>query len=266
MLSTLPGLHRSFAEQLICKLQHDPRFHSLMAGGSIVHGEFDTHSDLDFVVVVDTPCYDEIMAQRRMFAETLGHLLHAFTGEHVGEPRLLICLYGPELLHVDLKFVTLDMITLRVEEPIVLFTRDASALERQLTKYTARWPDKTPEWFEARAWVWLHYAVAKLGRGELFEAIGMLSFFREQVLGPMLCRRAGLSQRGVRRIEAHGIDSENMLTSTLAAHDRSSVCLAIRKAANAYTCLRADAPPENIADDEAARAVLALLTLHSDKA
>ena len=50
--------------------------------------------------------YDEIMAQRMAFAGTLGHLLHAFTGEHVGEPRLLICLFGPELLHVDLKFIT----------------------------------------------------------------------------------------------------------------------------------------------------------------
>ena len=47
------------------------------------------------------------MAQRKVLAGTLGHLLHAFTGEHVGEPRLLICLYGPELLHVDLKFMDL---------------------------------------------------------------------------------------------------------------------------------------------------------------
>ena len=31
-----------------------------------------------------------------------------FTGEHVGESRVLICLYGPPLLHVDLKFVSLS--------------------------------------------------------------------------------------------------------------------------------------------------------------
>jgi hypothetical protein len=31
-------------------------------------------------------------------------LLVGFTGEHVGEPRVLICLYGPPVLHVDLKF------------------------------------------------------------------------------------------------------------------------------------------------------------------
>lgn len=165
MLNTLPDLHRSFAEQLKLKLQSDSRIHSLLAGGSFIHGGFDQYSDLDFVVVVDPLYYDEIMAQRMAFAGTLGHLLHAFTGEHVGEPRLLICLFGPELLHVDLKFITLDMLTQRVEEPAVLFTRDNDALKRQLAKFSAHWPNMTPEWFESRAWIWLHYAVVKLGRG-----------------------------------------------------------------------------------------------------
>ncbi len=135
MLNTLPDLHRSFAEQLKLKLQSDSRIHSLLAGGSFIHGGFDQYSDLDFVVVIDPLYYDEIMAQRMAFAGTLGHLLHAFTGEHVGEPRLLICLFGPELLHVDLKFITLDMLTQRVEEPAVLFTRDNDALKRQLAKF-----------------------------------------------------------------------------------------------------------------------------------
>lgn len=259
MLSTLPDLHRSFAEQLKLKFQADSRIHSLLAGGSLVHGGFDQYSDLDFVVAVDPLYYDEIMAQRIVFAGTLGHLLHAFTGEHVGEPRLLICLYGPELLHVDLKFVTLEMLTQRVEEPVVLFTRDNTALERQLAKFSAHWPDMTPEWFESRAWIWLHYAVVKLGRGELFEAIGMLAFFREQVLGPMLYRRANLPQRGVRRIEFLSIDPDDLLTSTLAMHDHDSVRTAIRKAVDAYVMLRADALPENIADDAARWAFIAML-------
>ena len=41
----------------------------------------------------------------------------------------------------------------------------------------------------------------KLLRGELYEAVGMLAFFREQILGPMFHREAGRPQRGVRRIE-----------------------------------------------------------------
>lgn len=58
MLSTLPDLHRSFAEQLKLKFQSDSRIHSLLAGGSIIHGGFDKYSDLDFVVVVDPLHYD----------------------------------------------------------------------------------------------------------------------------------------------------------------------------------------------------------------
>ena len=147
----------------------------------------------------------------------------------------------------------------------MLFTRDSTALERQLAKSCAHWPDMTPEWFESRSWVWLHYAVVKLGRGELFEAMGMLSFFREQVLGPMLYRRANLPQRGVRRIESLSIDPDGLLTSTLATHDRDSVSMAIRMAADAYISLRSDALPENIADDAARRAVLAMLKEYSDR-
>ncbi|STU64199.1 plasmid-like protein [Klebsiella michiganensis] len=47
MLSTLPDLHRSFAEQLKLNVQSDARIHSLLGGGSLIHGGFDKYSDLD---------------------------------------------------------------------------------------------------------------------------------------------------------------------------------------------------------------------------
>jgi len=58
-------------------------------------------------------------------------LLAAFPGDHVGEPRLLICLYGPPLLHVDLKFMSTDEFLHRVEDPMVLWDR-AGALRAAL--------------------------------------------------------------------------------------------------------------------------------------
>ena len=61
----------------------------------------------------------------------LGPLLACFTGEHVGEPRLLIALYGPPLLHVDLKFVAERDLDVRVEDGRVLWQRDG-ALDRAL--------------------------------------------------------------------------------------------------------------------------------------
>jgi hypothetical protein len=53
----------------------------------------------------------------------MGNLLAAFTGEHVGEPRLLICLFADPLMHVDLKFISLGQLSSRVEDPVILWER-----------------------------------------------------------------------------------------------------------------------------------------------
>ena len=52
MTSTLPFLHTAFLETLTEKLKQDDRFEALLAGGSMVHGGFDEHSDIDLVPVV----------------------------------------------------------------------------------------------------------------------------------------------------------------------------------------------------------------------
>jgi hypothetical protein len=39
----------------------------------------------------------QMTTQKRAVAERLADLLAAFMDEHVGEPRLLICLDGPEI-------------------------------------------------------------------------------------------------------------------------------------------------------------------------
>jgi hypothetical protein len=43
----------------------DDRFEALLAGGSIVHGGFDEHSDIDLVPVVRDDAYAQVMATRR---------------------------------------------------------------------------------------------------------------------------------------------------------------------------------------------------------
>lgn len=246
MSTALPAMHSRFLERIRAAVAADERFDALLAGGSYVHGGFDEHSDLDLVLVVDEAHYTDIMAARRQFAENLGELLSAFTGEHVGEPRLLICLYGPPLLHVDLKFVTATDLDRRVERPAIVYARDRIAVEARLDAAHIAWPERSSQWFEERSWIWLHYAAAKCGRGELFEAIAMLAFFRDQVLGPMLHRRASRPQRGVRRAEALGMDRDGRLSATLAAHDAASVRAAILAAAALYLDLRDDARPERI--------------------
>lgn len=239
----VPALHARFVARVLERVTSDLRFSALLAGGSWIGGQLDRHSDLDLLLIVEEASYAAVMATREAFAADAGELLSCFTGEHVGEPRLLICLYGPELLHVDLKFATASDLDDRVERPVILFARDRGAIEARLDAASIAWPNASPDWFERRAWIWLHYAATKLGRGEYFEAIAMLGYFREQVLGPMLHRRAQREQRGVRRIEALGRDAVAALQATHPTYDAHAVRAALLAAIDLYLRLREEAPP-----------------------
>jgi hypothetical protein len=250
-----------FVRNAAAHVARDPRFAGLLAAGSLATGDADRFSDIDFVVVVRAEDYGAVMADRTAVAAALGELASCFTGEHVGEPRLLICLYlvpeGDGVLHVDLKFVTPDDLAHRVDEPLVLHDVDgvcAAVLER--TK--AHWPERDPQWFEDRAWIWLHYGAARLARGERYECLAMLGYFREMVLGPMLARRAGAAQRGLRRIEARAPDHAPALTSTVADATAASLWSALSATAALYGDLCGDAPPE-MPRASAKRAVLSYI-------
>ena len=235
---------QGFASRAIDIMATDGRFIGLLAGGSAITGSTDEYSDLDLILVVRDDAYADVLTCRRGFAETLGDLLYAFTGEHVGEPRLLICLYGNPLLHVDLKFVTLGDLDQRVENPIILWDYEGTIAAR-LSQGSACWPSKDPEWFEERFWVWVHYAATKLGRGELFEVIDMLAFLRGQVLGPLAMRRVGADQRGVRRLEAIAPHTATSMAGTIGNHSGKACAMALRNAIRLYMDLREDSPPVN---------------------
>lgn len=238
----LASTHNNFLKQLIHKIEKDDRFEAVLAGGSIVHGGFDEYSDLDLVLLVKDEVYSTVLTDRRSIASQWGNLLAAFTGEHVGEPRLLICLYDP-IIHVDLKFVRRSDFIQAVERPLILWSRDHDAITRIVQAVQVFWPNQSSQWFEDRAWIWLHYAGTKLQRGELFEAMGMLAFFREQVLGPMLHRRSKRLQRGVRRIESDTFATEKLLAVS-PHHDSRSISRALGNAVEFYMILREDDRPE----------------------
>ena len=84
----------------------------------MITDEMDQYSDVDLVAVYRDEYRATITVDERMsIVQKLGELLTAFTGEHVGEPRLLICLYKDPLLHVDVKFTSLNELESRVEDP-----------------------------------------------------------------------------------------------------------------------------------------------------
>lgn len=230
--------HAGFLRSAVDLLKQDSRVVGVAAGGSYLTRSIDEFSDLDLVIAVEAAAYETVLSERNEIAASLGPLLAAFTGEHVGEPRLLICLYGPPLLHVDLKFVSLADAADRVEDPAVLWERDGRLTEA-LRNGAARYPHPDLQWIEDRFWIWIHYGAAKVGRGELLEAIGFLAYLRAEVLGPLSLMVSGEPPSGVRKLEFVAPNLARQMQATVAPHDAPACAAALRAAADMYRELRA---------------------------
>ena len=203
------------------------------------------HSDLDLVVVSLPAVSKHVLREGPDLAQRLGPLLASFPGDHVGEPRLLICLYGPPLLHVDLKFMSTEELAHRVEDPQILWDR-RGAVRSAMAVARAVYPQPRLQWIEDRFWVWVHYIATKIARGELFEAIDALEFVRARVLGPLILTEAGAQPNGVRRVEQSAPGRLAALRSTMASHDRQSCVSALTATMALYSELRQRLAPATL--------------------
>lgn len=249
-------------DRLLAIVDADDRFVGVTLGGSTARGTADAHSDLDLVLACRDAEHDALMRERHDLAASLGPLLVAFTGEHVGEPRLLIALYGPPLLHVDLKLVAQSDLAHRVEDGLLLHERDG-AVQTAWTTATASWPQPDPQWIEDRFWVWVHYGATKIARGELFECLDLLAMIRSAVLGPLLARNAGHPRpQGVRRIEDTVPTAVDALAATVGEHSSIGCATALTAAVELYLAARTPHPPPQprTAAEREARAFLRAAT------
>jgi predicted nucleotidyltransferase len=237
----LGPLLRQVMDAVVEVARSDPRITGVLVNGSVATGSADEFSDADLVIVCRDTDQPELLREAKTFAEGLGPLLVSFTGEHVGEPRLLIALYGPPPVHVDLKFVRDRDLDDRVEDGAVLWQRDGS-VTAALGRAEAHWPGPDPQWIEDRIWVWVHYAAAKIGRGELFEVLDMLASLRGMVFGPLIAQSRGQRPTGVRRIEQYAADLVPALERTLGAHDPHSCVRAVEASVELYRQLRDSGP------------------------
>jgi len=226
-----------FAERVKKLVQEDPSVTGLAVAGSWITDEIDEYSDLDLILVTKY----KIAGNKEKMLETarrFGDLVSGFTGEHVGEPRVLICLYDNPLLHVDIKFLTPDEFKDRIENPVILFEREGQ-LSKIIHATTATWPQPDYQWIEDRFWTWIHYAALKIGRGELMEAFDFLSFLRTTVLSPLLQVKNNRHARGLRKVETElsASDLEN-LKITIAQYNRESILKALDNTISIYKNLR----------------------------
>lgn len=245
-------IQREFARQVIDKIKNNPDVIGLAAGGSWITNEMDEYSDLDLILVTKTKISDD---KRKMIdsASEFGNLLNAFTGEHVGEPRVLICLYDDPLLHVDIKFVTVKEFKERVEDPVVLWEKEKTLTEI-IESTKSEWPKLDYQWIEDRFWTWIHYATLKIGRGEYFEALDFLSYLRVNVISPLMQIKNGQLPRGLRKVEFNlaSPDLEN-LKGTVPEYDISSIINSLEKTIQIYQELRIDLYPDSIDFNEKMR-------------
>jgi hypothetical protein len=172
------------------------------------------------------------------YAKHFGQLLSGFTGEHVGEPRVLICLYDNPLLHVDIKFLTLEEFHQRIETPHILLDKNGQ-LKSVLEKTEAKFPYPDYQWIEDRFWTWVHYGLLKIGRGEYVEAFDFLGFLRMVVFGPLLHIKNGKLPRAVRRVEtALPTKDFELLKATIPNYSKNSLLDSLQNAVSLYRQLR----------------------------
>ena len=194
------NIQQQFAGGVKAIVSKDESVIGLAVAGSWLTNEVDEWSDLDLILVTREKVggnKEKMLA----YAAQFGHLLNGFTGDHVGEPRLLVCLYNHPLLHVDIKFLTGEEFAVgRVEKPIILHDTNGK-LQHVLDSTMHQFPYPDYQWMEDRFWIWMHYALMKIGRGEYFEALDFFAYLRMVVLGPLLHIRNGSLPRGVRRVE-----------------------------------------------------------------
>lgn len=236
---------KEFAFRTAVILEKDPMVLGLTAGGSWLTDNMDEFSDLDFTIVTREKITND-KAKMLGLAGKLGNLLSGFTGEHVGEPRLLICMYDDPLLHVDIKFVTLEEFGDRVEDPDILLDK-MGLLEQVMASTKAVFPLPDSQWIEDRFWTWIHYALMKLERGELFEAHDFLAFMRMVVFGPLLHLKNNQLPRGVRKVETV-LSNEDLekLRLTLASCDQSALLAALKQNVELYLELRSHLFPKDL--------------------
>src|SRR5262245_6877903 len=147
---------KRFISQVIERVKDDKNVIGLAVAGSFITNEIDEFSDVDLILVTVDRISDDLAKMER-YARSFGEYLNGFTGEHVGERRVLICLYDNPLLHVDIKFLTLDELQNRIENPVIVFDRDKQ-LEETIRLTKAEWPGLDFQWIEDRFWTWIHYA------------------------------------------------------------------------------------------------------------
>jgi hypothetical protein len=129
------------------------------------------------------------------------------------------------------------------DRPVVLWDREGR-LRAIAPGDNPSHPPVDWQWIEDRFWHWVHYAAAKIGRGELFEALRVLGELRSRVLGPLALHEARAPAYGTKKIERTAPDRAEQMQATVAAYDAGDIVRAIRATIAMYRSFRDRAPAD----------------------
>ncbi|MFZ1289180.1 MAG: hypothetical protein WAR79_03780 [Melioribacteraceae bacterium] len=238
-------MHKQFVNNVIKKIKTNNNVVGLAIGGSWITNEIDEFSDLDLILISKNKIAPNVKKMTAR-AASFGNLLNAFTGEHVGEKRLLICLYDKPLLHVDIKFLTPDEFYIRVENPIVVWERN-NVLTNIINKSEFNFPYPDFQWIEDRFWIWIHYVSAKIGRGEFLETLDAINFLRTNVIAQLLQIKNNKLPKGLRKAEMFFSRNDlERLKKTIAKYNRNSFIKSLDEIISLYLDLRKELYPKKI--------------------
>jgi hypothetical protein len=248
--------HRGKAEAACRSALADPDVVGMAVTGSFATGIADEVSDVDLRVYARSGAVDTVVARVPELAAACGRVVAIFVAEHLGIPTLTIVLFN-DLVHVDFDVVSVD----RAAEhnaglpAVMLWERETISAALPGTYGSDIAADV--RWMEARIWTWSWYIQSKVLRAELYEALDVLQYVRDQVLFRLLAFGRGDRPAGGRRAQAVVGDHADAFPRTVPiALERAAVLEALRAEIDLYRRLADRCWPGTARTSPSRRAVI----------
>ena len=248
--------HRGKAEAACRSALADPDVVGMAVTGSFATGIADKVSDVDLRVYARSGAVDTVVARVPELAAACGRVVAIFVAEHLGIPTLTIVLFN-DLVHVDFDVVSVD----RAAEhnaglpAVMLWERETISAALPGTYGSDIAADV--RWMEARIWTWSWYIQSKVLRAELYEALDVLQYVRDQVLFRLLAFGRGDRPAGGRRAEAVVGDHADAFPRTVPiALEHAAVLEALRAEIDLYRRLADRCWPGTARTSPSRRAVI----------
>jgi predicted nucleotidyltransferase len=261
--------HRVLLERAFAYFRDDTRAVGLVVGGSLARGGADFYSDLDLYVVVRDGAFEDVFTERNSTAEAVGSPLFGFAVDPIpgGSTDHIVLYEGP----VKFDFMYLRESDLephpRWDGCVVLKDADGR-LGAVVARSEALGPPRPSaediSELNQKFWIWCWYALGKIERGELWEALHGLHSIRTLALVPLLDWTAERPHEGYRRLESKtNQEQTSRLSDTIGPVRASALHAALRTEVELFRELRAevldrhglaiDSAPEEVLESEMRR-------------